>query len=76
MEDFNDNGMDMAAEPLLAPSETVTYSKSMPSGLDFVSIENGVLQITPDIEQEIEEVDRGEVVSMQEFKTTFAKWID
>ena len=48
----------------------------MPTGLDAISVDNGVLQITPDIEQEIEDVDRGEVVSMSEFKTIFAKWID
>ena len=36
---------------------------------------DGVLQVTPDIEEEIAEVERGEVVSMSEFKTMFAKWL-
>jgi predicted transcriptional regulator len=37
---------------------------------------DGRLQITPDIEEEIAEVDRGETVSMSEFKIMFAKWLD
>jgi hypothetical protein len=39
-------------------------------------IVNGRLQITPDIEKEIAEIDRGEIVSKSEFKTMFAKWLD
>lgn len=37
---------------------------------------NSVLQITPDIEDEISEVERGEIVSMREFKSMFSKWLD
>ena len=33
------------------------------------------LQVTPDMEEEIAEVERGEVVSMSEFKTIFARWL-
>lgn len=36
---------------------------------------DGVLQVTPDIEEEIAEVERGEVVSLTEFKTMFARWL-
>ena len=35
-----------------------------------------VLQITPEIEEEIAEVERGETVSMDEFKTMFSRWLD
>ena len=35
-----------------------------------------VLQITPDIEEEIAEVERGETVSMSEFKSMFSRWLD
>lgn len=39
-------------------------------------IQDGVLQITPELEGIIEEVERGKVVSMDEFKTMFARWIE
>lgn len=42
----------------------------------YVPIVDGVLQITPDLEDIIEEVELGEVVSMSEFKSMFAKWLD
>ena len=41
----------------------------------YTSIVDGVLQVTPDIEEEIAEAERGETVSMTEFKTMFAKWL-
>ena len=41
----------------------------------YTSIVDGVLQVTPDIEEEISEAERGETVSMAEFKTMFAKWL-
>lgn len=44
--------------------------------MNYAHIVDGVLQITPDLEQEIAEVERGEVVTMGEFKTMFAKWLD
>ena len=40
-----------------------------------VVVADGVLQVTPDIEEEIAEVERGETVSMSGFKTMFAKWL-
>jgi hypothetical protein len=43
--------------------------------MDYAHIVDGVLQVTPDIEEEIAEVDRGEVVSLGEFKNMFAKWL-
>ncbi len=41
--------------------------------MDYAHIVNGRLQVTPDIEEEIAEADCGEIVSMSEFKTMFAK---
>lgn len=41
-----------------------------------VPIIDGILQITPDLEEIIEEIELGEVVSMSEFKSMFAKWLD
>ncbi len=48
----------------------------LPDDVDYANIVEGILQITPDIEEEIADADRGETVSMDEFKTKFAKWID
>lgn len=41
----------------------------------YPHVVNGTLKVTPDIEEEIAAVDRGETVSMSEFKTMFAKWL-
>ena len=48
---------------------------AIPEDMDYANIVDGVLQVTPDIEEEIAAVDRGETVSMGEFKTMFAKWL-
>lgn len=48
---------------------------AIPEYMDYANIEDGVLQVTPDIEEEIAAVDCGETVSMGEFKTMFAKWL-
>ena len=47
----------------------------IPDEVSYARIVDGVLQITPDIEEEVAEVERGETVSMTEFKTMFAKWL-
>ena len=47
----------------------------MPGDVDYAYIENGTLQVTPDIEEEIAATDRGETISMSEFKTMFARWL-
>ena len=44
--------------------------------IHYAHIVNGVLQISPDIENEILKVDSGEFISMDEFKTMFARWLD
>ena len=48
----------------------------LPDDVDYASVVEGVLQITPDIEEEIAAAERGETVSMDEFKTMFAQWLD
>lgn len=54
-----------------------TYpTKEESDDMDYASVVEGILQITPDIEEEITAVERGETVSMDEFKTMFAQWID
>lgn len=64
----------MAGEPALATADVEV--SVMPDDLDYAQIIDGVLQITPDIEEEIAEVEQGQVVSMDEFNTMFAKWLD
>ena len=61
-------------EPAVATAEVMELV--MPDDIGYASIVNGVLQVTPDIEEEIAEAERGETVSMNEFKTMFAKWLD
>ena len=48
---------------------------TLPGDVAYARIADGVLQVTPDIEEEIAEADRGETVSMAEFKTMFAQWL-
>ena len=68
-------------------SESLTLSESataleeqetfvLPDDVDYASIVEGILQVTPDIEEEIAAADRGETVSMDEFKTMFAQWLE
>ena len=64
----------MVCEPIAAAMETAEIP--MPDDLDYAHVVNSVLQITPDIEEEIAEVERGETVSMSEFKSMFSKWLD
>ena len=47
----------------------------IPDYVDYAHIVNGMLQVTPDIEEEIAAVDRGETITMSEFKTMFARWL-
>lgn len=47
----------------------------MPDDVAYARIVDGVLQVTPDIEEEIAAVERGETVSLGEFKTMFAQWL-
>ena len=46
-----------------------------PDFIDYAIIENGVLQVTPDLQDEIDETEKGDNVSMNEFKTMFSQWL-
>ena len=69
-----ESNTNMASEPLLVPADDVDIA--MPNDMPYANIVDGKLQITPDIEEEIAEVERGENVSMSEFNMMFAKWLD
>ena len=64
---------------LKASEAAVAFAESevqeIPEDMDYANIMDGILQVTPDLEEEIAEVERGETVSMGEFKTMFAKWL-
>lgn len=63
-----------AAEP--AADAAYAYEETIiPDDVAYARIVDGVLQVTPDIEEEIAEVERGETVSMAQFKTMFAQWL-
>lgn len=60
------------------PTADVAYTYEghvIPDGVDYARITDGVLQVTPDVEEEIAEVERGEVVSMAEFNKMFSRWL-
>ena len=60
------------------PAADVAYAYEepvIPADVAFAHIVNGVLQVTPDIEEEIADVERGKVVSMAEFKAMFSRWL-
>lgn len=70
-----EDGSCMTAQELVADAAIAYEETVIPDDVDFAHIVNGTLQVTPDIEDEIAEVERGETVSMSEFKTMFAKWL-
>ena len=72
-EEKADNNL-VVGESAVALEDQETYV--LPDDMDYASIVEGILQITPDIEEEIAAADRGETVSMDEFKTMFAPWLD
>ena len=45
----------------------------VPDDVAYANIVDGMLQVTSDIEEEIAEAERGEIVTMAEFKTMFSK---
>ena len=61
---------------MVATDGSMAYKRAMPDNICYDSVVDGVLQVSPEIEQEISEVEHGDVISLNEFKTIFAKWID
>lgn len=74
IEEEDGYGCMTAEEPALAVTQDVI--PELPNDIPFAHIVNGALQISPDIEDEISAVERGETVSLGEFKTMFAQWLD
>ena len=64
----------IAREPTAALAELETFV--LPDDVDYADVVEGILKVTPDIEEEIAAADRGETVQMDEFKTMFAQWLD
>lgn len=71
-EETGNNSITSESAVALEEQETVVFSEEM----DYASIVEGILQVTPDIEEELAAADRGETVSMDEFKKMFAQWLD
>ena len=77
--------MKRGTHPYRSEEESITISVAieiaeqetfvLPGDVDYADVVEGILQVTPDIEEEIAAVDRGETVQMDEFKTMFAKWL-
>lgn len=60
------------------PAADVAYAYEepvIPDDVEYAHIVDGVLQVTLSIEEEIAEVERGEVVSMADFKNMFSRWL-
>ena len=66
----------IASEPASASALAEQETFVLPDDVDYADVIEGILQVTPDIEEEIAAADRGETVQMDEFKTMFAKWLD
>lgn len=64
----------LASEPSTALAEQETIV--LPDDVDYADVIDGILQVTPDIEEEIAAAERGDTVQLDEFKTMFAKWLD
>ena len=71
----NEDGSCLTAQEPAADVAYICEEVTIPDDMDYARIVDGILQVTPDIEEEIAEVDRGETVSMAEFKTMFARWL-
>ena len=71
--DEEDDNFLIAQEPVAAYA---VEAVSTPDNLSYAHIVDGVLQVTADIEDEIAAADRGETVTLDEFKTLFARWIE
>ena len=77
--------MKRGTHPYRSEEESITISVAIeiveqetfviPDDVDYADVVEGILQVTPDIEEEIAAADRGETVQMDEFKTMFAKWL-
>ena len=60
----------LASEPAAALPEQETFI--LPDDVNYADVVEGILQVTPDIEEEIAAAERGDTVQLDEFKTMFA----
>ena len=70
-----ENGSCLTAREPVADVAYACEEPVIPDDAEYAHIVDGVLQVAPSTEEEIAEVERGEVVSMSEFRTMFAKWL-
>ena len=70
-----EDGSCLTAREPVADAAYAYEQPVIPDDVAYAHIVDGVLQVTPDIEEEIAEAERGEVVSMAEFKTMFSRWL-
>lgn len=70
-----EDGSSLTAQEPAADAVYAYEEPVIPEDMTYAHIVDGVLQVTSDMEEEIAEVERGEVVSMSEFKTMFARWL-
>ncbi len=70
-----ENGSCLTAREPVADVAYAYEEPVIPDDVEYAHIVDGVLQVAPSTEEEIAEVERGEVVSMSEFRTMFAKWL-
>ena len=70
-----EDGSCLTAQEPAADAAYAYEEPVIPDDVAYAHIVDGVLQVTPDMEEEIAEVERGETVSMSEFKTMFARWL-
>lgn len=70
-----EDGSSMTAQEPAADTAYTYEEPVIPDDVEYAHIVDGVLQVSPSIDEEIAEVERGEVVSMAEFKNMFSRWL-
>ncbi len=63
----------LASEPAAALAEQETFI--LPDEVNYADVVEGILQVTPDIEEKIAAAERGDTVQLDEFKMMFGKWL-
>ena len=71
--DIEDGGVLNAQEPVAAYA---CEAQAIPDDVPYAQIQDGVLQVTPDLEEDIAAAEHEGPISLDEFKTQFARWIE
>ena len=69
--DIEDSGILNAQEPVAAYA---CEAQAIPDDVLHAQILDGVLQVTPDLEEDIAAAEREGTISLDEFKRQFARW--